>query len=100
MNGTTLSPDLDPATLDEINTLLYTAERVLLHEEGLPGRPWFRHQIYSPGRYTGYGAKTLPWVREAIEQRNYDQVAPGVTVLTTALDALAEQMERVKALAG
>ena len=46
--GTTLSPDLDAATLDEINTLLYTAERLLLLEEGLPGREWFRHQIYSP----------------------------------------------------
>ncbi|MCY3811784.1 MAG: M28 family peptidase [Gammaproteobacteria bacterium] len=100
LNKTTLSPDLDAATLDEINTLLYTAERLLLREEGLPGRPWFRHQIYSPGRYTGYGAKTLPWVREAIEQRQYDQVEPGVTALAAALNALAAQMERVKALAG
>ena len=98
LTGIRLSPDLDAATLDQINTLLYTAERVLLHEDGLPGRPWFRHQVYSPGRYTGYGAKTLPWVREAIEQRNYDQVAPGVAVLAAALNALAEQMERVKAL--
>ena len=100
LDGTTLSPDLDTATLDEINILLYTAERLLLRKEGLPGRPWFRHQIYSPGRYTGYGAKTLPWVREAIEQRRYDQVAPGVTALADALNALAEQMERIKALAG
>ena len=98
LTGIRLSPDLDAATLDQINTLLYTAERVLLQEDGLPGRPWFRHQVYSPGRYTGYGAKTLPWVREAIEQRNYDQVAPGVAVLAAALNALAEQMERVKAL--
>ena len=98
--GTRPSPDLDAATLDEINMLLYTAERTLLREDGLPGRPWFRHQVYAPGRYTGYGAKTLPWVREAIEQRKYDQVAPGVAALAAALNALAEQMERVKALAG
>ena len=100
VNGTRLFADLDAAKLDEINTLLYTAERVLLREGGLPGRPWYRHQIYSPGRYTGYAAKTLPWVREAIEQRKYDQVMPGVTALAAALNALAEQMERVKALAG
>ncbi len=100
LEGIALSPDLDAGRLDEINTLLYTAERVLLREEGLPGRPWYRHQIYSPGRYTGYGAKTLPWVREAIEQRNYDRVAPGVTALAAVLNALAERMERIKALAG
>ena len=96
--GTTLSPDLDPAVLDRINTLLYSAERVLIREEGLPGRSWFRHQVYAPGRYTGYGAKTLPWIREAIEQRNYDRVEPGVTALAAALNALADQMARVKAL--
>ena len=95
---TTLSPDLDKATLTEINTALYTAERVLLREEGLPGRPWYRHQVYAPGRYTGYGAKTLPWIREAIEQRRYNQVAPGVTTLATSLNALAERMEQIKAL--
>ena len=41
-----------------------------LEEQGLPGRPWFRHQLYAPGFYTGYGVKTLPGVREAIEKED------------------------------
>ena len=100
LSGVTLSADLDLAVLSQVNPLLYTAERTLIHEQGLPGRPWFRHQLYAPGFYTGYGAKTLPWIRESIEQRKYDQVAPGVDALAAALNALAEQMERIKALAG
>ena len=50
-------------------------ERALGPKEGLPGRPWYRHQIYAPGFYTGYGVKTLPAVREAIEQREWKKVA-------------------------
>ncbi|MGB5354395.1 MAG: transferrin receptor-like dimerization domain-containing protein [Woeseia sp.] len=57
-----------------INELLYTSERLLTREAGLSGRPWYRHHIYAPGFYTGYGVKTLPGVREAIEQRNYADV--------------------------
>ena len=53
------------------NGVLLTAERALTRKEGLPRRPWFRHQIYAPGFYTGYGVKTLPAVREAIEERNF-----------------------------
>ena len=55
--------------LGEINRLLLGAERALTDPAGLPGRPWYRHLLYAPGIYTGYGAKTLPGVREALEQR-------------------------------
>lgn len=95
LEGKAPSPTMDEAVLGEVNQLLYTAERALIHEPGLPGRPWFRHQIYAPGAYTGYGAKTLPWIREAIEQRRYQDVAPGVAVVSAALNRLAEKMERV-----
>ena len=54
---------------EELNRLLMQAERRLTSEKGLSGRPWYTHLIYAPGLYTGYGAKTLPAVREAIEQR-------------------------------
>jgi N-acetylated-alpha-linked acidic dipeptidase len=54
-----------------INTRLLQSERRLMHPEGLPNRPWYRHLIYAPGFYTGYGVKTLPGVREAIEQKDY-----------------------------
>jgi N-acetylated-alpha-linked acidic dipeptidase len=47
------------------------AEQTLLTSQGLPRRPWFRHDIYAPGFYTGYGVKTLPAVRESIEQKDW-----------------------------
>ena len=54
-------------------------ERALTLDEGLPNRPWFKNQIYAPGFYTGYGVKTLPGVREAIEQKQW-QLADGQIV--------------------
>ena len=54
------------------NQKLKRAERALLSDGGLPGRPWFRHQVYAPGFYTGYGVKTLPAVREAVEQKKWE----------------------------
>ena len=94
-----VAPDVDDAVLAEVNRLLLTSERLLAREGGLPGRPWYRHQIYAPGFYTGYGAKTLPWIREAMEHRQYEQVAPGVDAIAAALDALAARIEDIKALA-
>src|SRR6202030_2550430 len=55
----------------DINLLLRRSERALTSPRGLRGRPWFRHLLYAPGRYTGYGVKTLPGVREAIERRRW-----------------------------
>ena len=92
-------PSMDDATLERINRALHTAERLLTREEGLPGRPWYRHQIYAPGRDTGYGAKTLPWVREAIEHRRYEDVSAGVEVIAARINALAERMRQVAKLA-
>jgi N-acetylated-alpha-linked acidic dipeptidase len=56
-----------------LNALLIRTERALTDSAGLPSRPWFRHQVYAPGFYTGYGVKTVPGVREAIEQRQWDE---------------------------
>lgn len=58
-------------SLKALNKKLMESERLLTSENGLPGRPWFKHMIYAPGFYTGYGVKTLPGVREAIEQGNW-----------------------------
>jgi N-acetylated-alpha-linked acidic dipeptidase len=55
--------------LGAINRLLFQTEQALTHEAGLPDRPWFRHLIYAPGFYTGYGVKTMPGIREAVEDR-------------------------------
>lgn len=61
--------------LDAVNALLLDIERGLLTDEGLPGRPWYRHQLYAPGFYTGYGVKTLPGIREAIEKGDAEEAA-------------------------
>ena len=61
------------ASLRDVNATLIQCERKLTSPEGLPGRPWFKHQIYAPGFYTGYGVKTIPAVREAIEQKKWKE---------------------------
>ncbi len=63
---------IDPARRTRLNTQLRDIDQLLLDERGLPGRPWYKNLIYAPGRFTGYGAKTLPGVREAIEERRFD----------------------------
>jgi len=82
-------------TSKEINHLLYTSERLLTRDAGLDGRPWYKHHIYAPGFYTGYGVKTIPGVREAIEQREYEKVEPQIEIAASVLDAMAERIEQV-----
>jgi N-acetylated-alpha-linked acidic dipeptidase len=75
-----------------VNRALHDAERALLLPEGLPGRPWFRHAIYAPGRYTGYAAVVIPGVNEALDSGDRDlaqrQAAALAAVLNRASDAL------------
>ncbi len=87
--------------LDDVNRKLTQAERALTLPDGLPGRPWFQHQIYAPGLYTGYGVKTIPGVREAIEQKNWKQadeqiVRAGRVLENEAglIDEIAAELER------
>ena len=58
----------------KLNQVLMGVEQKFIHQDGLPKRSWYRHQIYAPGLHTGYGVKTLPGIREAIEQREWNQV--------------------------
>ena len=76
-----------------LNQLLYQSERRLTSEQGLPRRPWFKHQIYAPGFYTGYGVKTIPGVREAIEQKQWNDVEPQTKNAAAALQALTAQID-------
>jgi len=85
-----------------LNATLRQSERALLSATGLPRRPWYRHQIYAPGFYTGYGVKTLPGVREAIEQKNWSEAEQQIAVTAQALAAhtgvvarAAEQLEKL-----
>lgn len=82
-----------PADLKSLNALLYQSERKLLSSAGLPRREWFKHQIYAPGFYTGYGVKTLPGVREAIEQKNWAEASEQVGVVSRTLDAMTAQID-------
>lgn len=85
--------ELSNTQLAELNRGLYTSERRLTRQEGLAGRSWYKHHIYAPGFYTGYGVKTIPGVREAIEIRQFDQVPEQISIAAGVLDALSEQLE-------
>ncbi|HEU4588655.1 MAG TPA: transferrin receptor-like dimerization domain-containing protein [Gemmatimonadales bacterium] len=87
----------DGAALAAVNAHLVRAERALASADGLPGRPWFRHQIYAPGFYTGYGVKTLPGVREAIEQQQWDEANTQIARLEQVLDAEAAVIDSASA---
>jgi N-acetylated-alpha-linked acidic dipeptidase len=81
---------LASASLAEVNALLIQSERKLLSAEGLPNRPWFKHQIYAPGFYTGYAVKTIPAVREAIELKQWKQADTAIVVVGQVLQSEAE----------
>lgn len=76
-----------------LNKLLFQSERKLLSEIGLPRRPWYKHTIYAPGFYTGYGVKTLPGIREAIEQRNWKEAQEQIESVTSALIKFSVQVD-------
>jgi N-acetylated-alpha-linked acidic dipeptidase len=73
----------------ELNAHLIRSERALTHADGLPNRPWFKHQIYAPGFYTGYGVKTIPGVRESIEQEQWQQAEAQIGLVAKVLDGLS-----------
>ena len=83
------------AATTEENYLLYQTERELIRQEGLNGRPWYKHHIYAPGFYTGYGVKTIPGVREAIEQRQFDEVAEQIDIAAGVLTKMAVKVEEL-----
>jgi N-acetylated-alpha-linked acidic dipeptidase len=80
------------------NAILLKTERALTRDEGLPGRPWFKHFVYAPGFYTGYGVKTLPAVRETIEQREWDRIDERVAATAAVLEAFAAEVEKAAAV--
>ena len=76
---------LDPTKMQLLNSVLFHAEQQLLDENGLPRRPWYKHMIYAPGFYTGYGVKTIPGVREGIEQRNWKEAQGYIEVVAASI---------------
>jgi len=76
---------LASASLAEVNKMLIESERKLTNAEGLSNRPWFKHQLYAPGFYTGYGVKTVPAVREAIELKKWQQADEAIVIVARVL---------------
>ncbi|HEY6063722.1 MAG TPA: transferrin receptor-like dimerization domain-containing protein, partial [Chitinophagaceae bacterium] len=79
---------------NELNEILYKIERSLINEKGLPRRSWYKHQVYAPGYYTGYGVKTLPGIREAIEQRNWKEAQENIEIVSKTMDTYTQQVQQ------
>ena len=93
---------LTPDAVRAINKRLIQSERQLTDTAGLPRRPWYRHMLYAPGFYTGYGVKTMPGVREALEQKDYTEaereamrVAEALGRVTALVDELTRAIEEL-----
>jgi N-acetylated-alpha-linked acidic dipeptidase len=85
--------EIKSGSVDEaFNQQLYKAEQQLLNEDGLPRRSWYKHTLYAPGFYTGYGVKTMPGIREAIEQRNWKEAQEQIEVDAKAIQRLANYL--------
>ena len=96
-----LESGLTRAQQAAVNQELISTERLMTNDEGLPRRPWYRHQVYAPGFYTGYGVKTLPGIREAIEQRNWEEASEQIELVADMLIRVSDALERaVQILAG
>ncbi len=87
--------------LKDINSQLLLIERTFTNADGLKERPWFKHQIYAPGAYTGYGVKTIPAVREAMDEQKWKDADDGSAIVGAILmheaslvDAIAQQLEQ------
>ena len=89
---------LPPVTQARINARLADVDQLLIDPQGLPGRPWYKNLIYAPGTLTGYGAKTLPGVREAIEQRRWDDARTYVVRTAAVIENYANRLDEVAAM--
>jgi N-acetylated-alpha-linked acidic dipeptidase len=78
--------EIQAETLRALNAKLIESERKLTNEDGLPRRPWYKHLLYAPGVYTGYGVKTVPGVREGIEQKRYAEAEQEIVRVSKALE--------------
>ena len=89
------NPALSSDQKNKINIQLYQAEQQLLLKDGLPRRGWYRHSIYAPGFYTGYGVKTLPGIREAIEQRNWKEAQEQIELVAQSITRFSDYISNI-----
>jgi N-acetylated-alpha-linked acidic dipeptidase len=89
---------LSPANLAKLQGLMQSLDQTLLADQGLPYRNWYKNLIYAPGRFTGYGAKTLPGIREAIEERRFTDATTYIALTAQALNAYSAGLEQATAI--
>jgi N-acetylated-alpha-linked acidic dipeptidase len=89
---------LSKEKLERLNRLLMDAEAQMTRKEGLPRRDWYKHQLYAPGFYTGYGVKTMPGVREAIEQKNWAEAQEQIHILAEVLAKVNSHLQEMTQL--
>lgn len=86
-------------SLSRLNDLLIVTESAFLDQNGLPRRPWYRHQIYAPGYETGYVVKPLPGVQEAIERKNVEEAKSMTAVLVRTLERVEQTLQEAISVA-
>jgi len=89
---------LSPAARAQLLGLMQSLDQTLLLDQGLPGRPWYKNALYAPGRFTGYGAKTMPGIREAIEDERLDDVQTYIGLTADTLKAYAARLDQATAI--
>ena len=82
------------ARLRRLNDALMNVERAFIDERGLIGRPWYRHQIYAPGIFTGYASQPLTDYRQALDDRNTTNVKEGLDRIMAALKRATEVLKK------
>ena len=90
--------DLSADNVARLQALMQTIDQTLSPPIGLPGRPWYKNLVYAPGRFTGYGAKTLPGVREAIEDRRWADADAYARLTADALNAYSDRLDQAVAV--
>ncbi len=86
---------LSQAQLDQLNVDLIRVQRLFLNEAGLPERPWFKHQVYAPGAYTGYGAKPMAAVREYMDEKKWKEAEAQVPMVAKSLEDVAAAIGKI-----
>jgi N-acetylated-alpha-linked acidic dipeptidase len=92
--NTAIAAGADAATFARVNGIVRRADQALLDDKGLPKRPWYKHLLYAPGLYTGYGVKTVPGVREAIEQKSWAEADVEIGRVAAAVQREADLVNR------
>jgi N-acetylated-alpha-linked acidic dipeptidase len=90
--------DMQEEGLRLLNAKLMESERKLTNDDGLPRRPWYKHLLYAPGVYSGYGVKTVPGVREGIEQKRYAEAEQEIVRVAKALEDEAALIDSAAAM--